>query len=233
MQQRNVSPAGWFVEPKFPGLRTDECTKVFSIEFCKKEDAYEAIKSCSSASPLCERNPDLCFSLTPTQFYCYPNGRDCSKPHPGDCSWYTQCLERKYQCGIHGPNLHPLGSGHPRAFRWLKLNILSILNIIIGYPLGFVGIYCRKFTEACTTRMTEFGLKWCMNTRQCLIDRAFDLLYQTKEKLTCDDVHRIGFDTHPECYTQQGSSFCDLPLSDIQVVLQVAAVRHRPRDSGS
>lgn len=77
-----------------------------------------------------------------------------------------------------------------------------------GYYEGFVGPYCRRFTQLTYPTLSEAGRRWIDDVRRCLQEAMIDV----SSTQACDDVRRTGYDAHPGCYVDTG--FCELPIAD-------------------
>eukprot|EP01122_Echinamoeba_exundans_P010647 TRINITY_DN4027_c0_g1_i3.p1 TRINITY_DN4027_c0_g1~~TRINITY_DN4027_c0_g1_i3.p1 ORF type:complete len:816 (+),score=82.62 TRINITY_DN4027_c0_g1_i3:2148-4595(+) len=184
--------SSWYVQAVDPSLqKVPACAPLFQRAYCTEQQAISAQQACRVAVPNCAVNPDFCFELIPSTSFCYPDApTGCSNPVPGNCSWYSNCLESRYSCGEK------------------------------GYPLGYGNYYCRTYFDMCPA-MSDFGQKWCQATRTCLISTGAQLLCQpTTRNYTCEEVKAIAFNSHPACYTLPEASFCDLPPSDVKIILK-------------
>ncbi|PHH84721.1 hypothetical protein CDD83_1497 [Cordyceps sp. RAO-2017] len=86
-----------------------------------------------------------------------------------------------------------------------------------GYPLRFGDRNCKKFVSR-LDMFSSHGQDWIMKTMSCL-QRAL-IGPMNEDGATCESVKKAAFDSHPNCYIDNG--FCDLSLSDLlQVVMTV------------
>ncbi|EQC39468.1 hypothetical protein SDRG_02912 [Saprolegnia diclina VS20] len=93
-----------------------------------------------------------------------------------------------------------------------------------GYALGFGEFYCNKFA-AYKDKFTANGQQWMYNTMTCLQKKLGVALKDPT--MTCDAIKTFAFDSHPECYTNNGGpSVCELsPLKDWTTVLRVVGLK--------
>lgn len=92
-----------------------------------------------------------------------------------NCDFYEKCLEVKFKCGP------------------------------TGYPLGYGGKYCKKFTKLIDI-FPDKGQQWIRKTLNCL---KYALL-PFSEGSNCKTIFNTAFDSHPQCYFDSG--FCELFL---------------------
>ena len=78
-----------------------------------------------------------------------------------------------------------------------------------GYFVGYVGAYCKRFSQVTSPRLSDAGAQWLRDVRTCLITRM-DAWYTPG--VTCDAIWDRGIDDHSVCYLQEG--FCSLPWTD-------------------
>ena len=83
-----------------------------------------------------------------------------------------------------------------------------------GYYQGFGFQYCQRYMQVTAPLMSDAGQKFIKGTRRCLIT-AMDSQIATDE--SCDAVKEQAYDTHPQCYVDNG--FCQLGLIDIALVV--------------
>lgn len=85
-----------------------------------------------------------------------------------------------------------------------------------GYPLGFGKRYCEKFTELKSANPDMAG--WIDHTMYGLQQAIGPYI----GKASCDELHEIAFDQHPDVYANNG--FCDLGISNWLKVVGVLDV---------
>ena len=74
--------------------------------------------------------------------------------------------------------------------------------------------YCEKFLANAT--LSAQGKKWRDSTFRCLHEAIVPKLDLARpEKCDCASMRDLAFKSHVACYTQQSSSICALPLSDL------------------
>lgn len=76
-----------------------------------------------------------------------------------------------------------------------------------GYLLGFAHKYCERYRLVTEQRISSAGQMWLRRVRRCLVEEL-----EASEAVTCEELERSGFESHPRCYTETG--FCDLPVGD-------------------
>lgn len=81
-----------------------------------------------------------------------------------------------------------------------------------GYALGFGLPYCTKFKEN-YSRFSPAGRIWIWSTMHCLQETLVPVA-NGEVTMTCDEIHSFAFASHSVCYTQPGSSICNLPFTD-------------------
>lgn len=85
-----------------------------------------------------------------------------------------------------------------------------------GYAKNYGERYCLKFLSE--SNLSEFGQKWRDSTLVCLQKQLIPI-FKAPEKFTCEQIKDSGFSSHVGCYTQSGSSFCELPKEDFREIL--------------
>lgn len=91
-----------------------------------------------------------------------------------------------------------------------------------GYALGYGERYCDAFAN--DTGFSAAGAAWRDNTMICLQRHLASESPASVAAMSCTTLTDDAFDSHPACYTQPGSSICDLPPSDVLVVLHTISV---------
>ncbi|MFZ9595676.1 MAG: hypothetical protein ACO3A2_06310 [Bdellovibrionia bacterium] len=87
-----------------------------------------------------------------------------------------------------------------------------------GYALGYGHKYCMRFSEQ--QKFSSQGKRWVLTTRQCLQDSLVPFVTPPWQKDRCEEIMDVAFDSHPNCYTQNGSSICDLPIPDVILIVE-------------
>lgn len=110
----------------------------------------------------------------------------CYSPDGTDCSWYSRCLARMFDC-----------TGQAE------------------YVIQFSEKTCNSFRES-NLNFTAKGLRWIDAARKCLQVELVPLLHLCRERPTCHTIRKTAFDSHEPCYLSpyQGSSMCDMPPTD-------------------
>lgn len=126
-----------------------------------------------------------------------PNSTLCSNPVRGQCSFYEDCLETRYHCGVD------------------------------GYPLGYGKKYCNKFNAA-RDKFSQKGQAWMLDTMECLqlvlvpeATRPEEV--GTQGRSPCDELRKKAFDSHAECYVQNG--LCTLSVKDWTEIVEVVDLK--------
>lgn len=73
-----------------------------------------------------------------------------------------------------------------------------------GYPIGYGFKYCSKFKAHFSEFPTE-GQRWIEKTLLCLKRKLRPFLV---ESISCPELYKEAFESHPDCYHQSG--FCEL-----------------------
>lgn len=112
----------------------------------------------------------------------------CYSPRGEDCSWYRECLERRYQCE---------GTNH-------------------GYAIEYAEKFCNLFSNNYNDFRSD-GRSWVDGVRKCLQVVLVPSLRPWVMK-TCEDIRRDAFNSHPRCYLTPGSGapgICELSCADV------------------
>ncbi len=88
-----------------------------------------------------------------------------------------------------------------------------------GYAIGYGKFYCDQFTVN-RSKFTSKGQNWLTSTMYCLQKALKQIANDTKKK-ACSAIKTFAFDSHPSCYTQPGSSICDLSTGDWYEVVRI------------
>ena len=78
-----------------------------------------------------------------------------------------------------------------------------------SYPIGYGDKYCNRFLDSIDMFSPE-GQDWINGTLTCL-KGALVPDVQDPTGVTCDDVETTAFDSHVQCYIDNG--FCDLAFN--------------------
>lgn len=84
-----------------------------------------------------------------------------------------------------------------------------------GYPLGYGEYYARRFYNKTRPWMTWWGRYWLDDTLVCLQQ---DLQAAITMGTPCEEVRRVAFAQHPNCYAENGA--CYLWLWDVAQILR-------------
>lgn len=122
----------------------------------------------------------------------------CFRPRTSlSCEFYSDCMEKQFQCGSQ------------------------------GYPLQYGQKYCERFKSLNTSNsysrftLSPEGVNWRNETLKCLQNVLIPSLTMVSLVSNCDAVERFAFASHPKCYTQPGSSICDIPKKDWLLIMTV------------
>ncbi|KAJ7488339.1 hypothetical protein FB451DRAFT_1227046 [Mycena latifolia] len=102
------------------------------------------------------------------------NSTKCATPIRDDCTFYTECLEAKYQCGAD------------------------------GYPLAYGFHFCTKFAESrskLSAEGQEWMLDTMLCLQNALVPEATGAVGAAA---TCEDLKTKAFATHAGCYVDSG-----------------------------
>ena len=110
----------------------------------------------------------------------------CYSPDGTDCSWYSSCLARMFDC-----------TGQAE------------------YVIQYSEKACNVLRES-RQNFTAKGLRWIDAARKCLQVELVPLLRLCRERPTCQTIRKTAFDSHVPCYLSpyRGSSVCDIPKTD-------------------
>ena len=111
----------------------------------------------------------------------------CYSPSGEDCTWYRDCLEKKYSCS---------GSG-------------------AGYAIEYAEKYCSLYDER-LDKFSIMGQQWVSAVRKCLQQQLVPALRSFAPK-TCTALRDTAFRSHDGCYLQPpgGPSVCALSCADM------------------
>jgi hypothetical protein len=76
--------------------------------------------------------------------------------------------------------------------------------------------YCKRFRQA--TGWTPAGTLWRNLTLVCLQNELIRLSPKYIPNCDCKGLQEAAFGTHAFCYTQHPSSFCTLPVHDVNEI---------------
>jgi len=86
------------------------------------------------------------------------------------------------------------------------------------YPLGYGFRYCNKFHD----HYNEFdndGKKFVTAVTLCLQEQLIP--YYKLDNITCQELHKLSFQTHPYCYLNVQPNFCHIALKNIITLLKI------------
>ena len=82
----------------------------------------------------------------------------------------------------------------------------------------------RSHSSCYFAQRVDQGEAWRDSVLICLQKLLVPRL--TDSTATCASIRKDAFDSHPECYTLEGASICDLrSLSDVHAIMGVLEVR--------
>jgi len=119
------------------------------------------------------------------------------------CDFYQTCLENVFACGED------------------------------GYPLSYGKKYCQQFlafkptsaAQSDSQTLSSLGIQWRDNTLLRLQNTLVDKLSGDISKLSCDSIKDAAFESHTDCYLNDGISVCNLPVGDIYNVLKTPTIQ--------
>ncbi|ESK95050.1 hypothetical protein Moror_13940 [Moniliophthora roreri MCA 2997] len=139
------------------------------------------------------KEPENSLALNPN--FAHLASRDtCSSPPLRSRTFYSDCLEKHFQCGLE------------------------------GYPIGYGFKYCTKFsTPENLARFSQKGQAWMWSTMHCLqLALVPELQLLATSPGACDSLEEKAFDTHASCYVSSG--LCTLPPSDWLVIVDIVGL---------
>ena len=79
--------------------------------------------------------------------------------------------------------------------------------------------YCKRFLD--NAAFSTAGRKWRDKTLVCLQEAIVPQLdLSANPACNCKQMRNVAFKSHVDCYTQPGSSICDLPMADVKAIAQ-------------
>ncbi|MFB6451227.1 hypothetical protein [Bradyrhizobium tunisiense] len=91
------------------------------------------------------------------------------------------------------------------------------------YFISYGKKYCERFLAS--TSWTAAGAKWRDKTLLCLQERIVPVLPDSPGWCDCKSLKATAFQIHVACYTQPGTSVCDLGKSDWWTILKIVDAR--------
>ncbi|XP_062587432.1 uncharacterized protein LOC134249093 [Saccostrea cucullata] len=129
----------------------------------------------------CECNENQTLPINDLPSWCY-------SPSGDNCSWYSQCLEKKFTCQDMHQTSYAINNG-----------------------VRFCQLYQDHFQQ-----FSPAGQKWINSVRECL-QVALVYFLRPFQKVTCNEIQQKAFDSHVDCYVNPNKdvpSFCSLPNHD-------------------
>ncbi|XP_045174251.2 uncharacterized protein LOC123535602 [Mercenaria mercenaria] len=111
----------------------------------------------------------------------------CFSPSGTECSWYRDCLEKRYPCKEKGN------------------------SYALDYAEKFCKLYQNHYSE-----FDDKGQQWIDAVRKCLQVKLVPIL-RPFVKTTCEGIKQTAFDSHPGCYLQPDEgklSICDIGFAN-------------------
>ncbi|XP_045175878.1 uncharacterized protein LOC123536618 [Mercenaria mercenaria] len=111
----------------------------------------------------------------------------CFSPSGTECSWYRNCLEKRYPCKEEGN------------------------SYAIDYAEKFCNLYQIHYSE-----FNYKGQQWIDAVRKCLQVKLVPIL-RPFVKATCEGIKQTAFDSHPGCYLHPDEgkpSICDIGFAN-------------------
>lgn len=111
----------------------------------------------------------------------------CFSPSGTECSWYRECLEKRYPCKETGN------------------------SYALDYAEKFCNLYVQHYSEFDNT-----GQQWIDGVRRCLQVELVPILRPFVRK-TCEQIKQMAFDSHPGCYLNPNEgkpSICEIGVTN-------------------
>ena len=111
----------------------------------------------------------------------------CYSPSGDSCSWFQNCLEKKYPCK----------------------------DTSNAYAIKYAEKFCRLYDERSSLFSTE-GRKWVNATRKCLQVSLVPIL-RPWYTLSCENIRKRAFASHTPCYLnpdKDAPSICNMDCND-------------------
>jgi hypothetical protein len=112
------------------------------------------------------------------------------------------------------------GCGSCAFYSCLELEAGSEACGTSGYYEGFVGPYCRRFSQLTYPTLSSEGQRWIEDVRTCLQESMLD----APPDASCSELKTFGYGAHPDCYVDTG--FCGLPFADKWKIFTTVDPRH-------
>lgn len=92
-----------------------------------------------------------------------------------------------------------------------------------AYLIDYVGRYCQRFAQVTEPRVSAAAAAWLQRVRRCLVTW---LEQNVPYDAPCEDVDRLGTDSHAACYVETG--FCELSIADWAAIVHTIDVGDAP-----
>ena len=128
---------------------------------------------------------------------------ECYQPNGEDCSWYRNCLAKRYDCNLQYATVEP--NGIPIPLPWTGNN---------NYAIDYGEKFCKLYDES-YGKFSKEGQEWVNNVRKCL-QNELALHVRPWSDSNCEEIEKIAFDSHTPCYLHPGGEkgFCSLGIKD-------------------
>ena len=116
--------------------------------------------------------------------------QDCTAlANAGNCDFYAQCVEPRFQCGTNG---YPFAFGDSSCTHFIYKR--SCFTTAVSFQCFL--FYFIKFIQ---------GQSWIENVKSCLMKAILNSTVY-KSNGTCSQLQTFAFNSHQSCYTDNG--FC-------------------------
>ena len=141
---------------------------------------------------------------------------ECFTPTGNDCSWYRDCVAKRYDCSeVKKIPFHGIISGS---------NDFTPYSETHNYAIDYGEKFCKLYEE----NYASFSIKgkiWVDKVRKCLQLKLVDYIKPGSD-VTCEELEKIAFESHTPCYLEPDgyrlSGICKLELKDwIQVFFTI------------
>lgn len=126
---------------------------------------------------------------------------ECYQPKGDDCSWYRNCLAKRYDCDVKYVTVDTLDN-------------FSYYDSPVNYAINYGEKFCKLYDET-YDKFSNEGQQWVDNVRKCLQNSLAPYIRPWSDS-NCDEIEKIAFDSHTPCYVKPGSAkgYCSLSKID-------------------
>jgi hypothetical protein len=146
---------------------------------------------------------------------------ECYTPTGDDCSWYRNCVAKRYDCtGVIKNSFHGIIDGG------VGETAFSPFSESHNYAIDYGEKFCKLYEDNYDSFSNE-GKLWVDKVRKCLQVKLAPYI-KPESDVTCEELEKIAFESHSPCYLEpdgisgESSGICALGLKDwIQVFFTI------------